>query len=80
MDLDQLLTKFDQTLFVKWGGSCFECCDYEAMREDLAKTIVEAYTELIDENYDLLLEADQLREELALLQAINQIKHENPQA
>jgi len=33
------IKQFDKTKFVKKGGSCFECCDYEEMYSDL-KTFI----------------------------------------
>ena len=30
----ELRKRFESTKFAKEGGSCFECCDYEAMLEE----------------------------------------------
>ena len=35
----QLKDKFAHTKFAKEGGSCFECCDYEGMYDDLLEFI-----------------------------------------
>ena len=39
MKKEKILEEFKKTIFAKSGGTCFECCDYEAMYSDLEKFI-----------------------------------------
>lgn len=38
--------EFEETLFAKGGGSCFECCDYEGMYNDLKSFLLSQNTAL----------------------------------
>jgi len=46
--ISEILKEFDNTKFVKYGGSCFECCDYEGMYLDLQQFIRQQLEELLD--------------------------------
>jgi len=42
-ELDEIIKKFEETKFVKEGGSAFECSDYEIMYEELIDFISTTY-------------------------------------
>ena len=43
------IKEFEETRFVKEGGSCFECCDYEEMRSELWQFIEQMAREMLQE-------------------------------
>ena len=40
--IEDVMQEFHKTKFAREGGSCFECCDYEGMMEDLKSFICSA--------------------------------------
>jgi len=40
--MKKIIEDFNKTKFAREGGSCFECCDYEAMDKELRDLILKA--------------------------------------
>jgi hypothetical protein len=51
MSIEKIMKKIR---FVKEGGSCFECCDYEGMVKDLRTSLEEYGREVIDKCIEAL--------------------------
>lgn len=54
---EKIEKEFEKTKFAKGGGSCFECCDYEEMYDDLLESLFKA----------LKTERDEFREKIEKL-------------